>query len=86
MALESDVEGASPSDATRYDVVFVDPPFAASAWDEVLAAIDARGVLAPRGFVYVESPHDVAPTVPGKWQLHREGRAGDVRYALYRPG
>ena len=68
----------------RFDIVFVDPPFAANAWNEVLAAIDARGLLARHGFVYVESPHEVVPVVPGSWTLHREGRAGDVRYALYR--
>ena len=73
-----------PSGRERYDVVFVDPPFSAHAWDEVLAAIEAGGRLAPQGFVYVESPHDVVPAVPASWTLHREGRAGDVRYALHR--
>lgn len=79
-------QAQAPSARERFDVVFVDPPFAANAWDDVLAAIEARGLLAPQGFVYVESPHDVVPAVPGKWHVHREGRAGDVRYALYRHG
>jgi len=32
----------------------------------------------------VESPADTAPALPAHWTLHRESRAGAVRYALYR--
>ena len=75
-----------PASGSRFDVVFVDPPFGANAWGEVLAALDARGTLAPRAFVYVESPRAVVPAVPESWSLHREGFAGEVRYAVYRGG
>ncbi len=42
------------------------------------------GWLASRGWVYVESPRGNAPVLPPNWQLHREGQAGEVRFALYR--
>ncbi|HET7844368.1 MAG TPA: 16S rRNA (guanine(966)-N(2))-methyltransferase RsmD [Xanthomonadales bacterium] len=73
------------SGGAPFDVAFVDPPFAAGLWRSSLSALDA-GWLKPGGYVYVEAPvgHDRA--VPSGWTLHRESRAGDVRYALYRPG
>jgi 16S rRNA (guanine966-N2)-methyltransferase len=66
-----------------FDLVFLDPPFAAGAWEDAAAALD-RGWLAPQAFVYVESPADRLPAVPADWALHRELRAGAVRAALYR--
>jgi 16S rRNA (guanine966-N2)-methyltransferase len=71
-----------PSDP--YDVVFVDPPFAASLWDETVAALAVPGWLRDGAFVHVEMPADARASVPAHWQLHREARAGALRYALYR--
>lgn len=81
----------------RYDLIFLDPPFAADVWR---AAIDALPPwLADEAWLYLETPH--AQTAPGgsaaeptikpgpAWTLHREGRTRDVHYALYvfrRPG
>jgi len=65
------------------DIAFVDPPFARGLWPAALAALD-NGWLHDGAFVYVESPLDVTPTAPANWRLHREGRAGAVRFALYR--
>jgi 16S rRNA (guanine966-N2)-methyltransferase len=65
----------------RFDVVFIDPPFASALADPVLDALppwleqDAR--------VYLETP--LAAAVPGPgWTGLREGRTREVRYALYR--
>ena len=66
----------------NYDLVFVDPPFAAGLWEPVLAILPAR--LTQTAWLYLESPVEVVPALPGEWQLHREGTAGEVRYALYR--
>jgi 16S rRNA (guanine966-N2)-methyltransferase len=72
------------SPAQRYDLVFVDPPFALGLWDESARLLDANAWLAPAALVYVESPPEQALHLPPAWQPHREGRAGAVRYALYR--
>ncbi len=69
------------SDA-RFDLAFIDPPFAAGLWAPVLAALPER--LADAAWLYVESPADAAPDPGAGWRLHREGRTRDVRYALYR--
>lgn len=65
----------------RFDLVFLDPPFAAAAWEPALAALAPR--LAADAWVYLESPTALAPAVPPGWRLHREGHTRDVRYALY---
>ena len=65
-----------------FDVAFVDPPFDADLWQPALAALLPK--LAPGAWLYVESPPERAPKLPGEWTLHREGRTREVRYALYR--
>ena len=70
--------------AARYDIVFLDPPFAADLWSSTAQALETHERLAPGAWIYVEAPVDAAVQVPGGWDLHREGRAGGVRYALYR--
>ncbi|MET0287998.1 MAG: 16S rRNA (guanine(966)-N(2))-methyltransferase RsmD [Pseudoxanthomonas sp.] len=65
-----------------FDVVFVDPPFAAGLWEAVLAALLPK--VAAGGWIYVESPADQAPTPGPGWSLHRQGQTREVRYALYR--
>ena len=70
--------------AHRYDLVFIDPPFALGLWDESVRLLEANAWLAPAALVYVESPLEQALHLPPAWQPHREGRAGAVRYALYR--
>ncbi len=69
----------------RFDLVFLDPPFADGLWERALAALVPR--LAADAWVYVEAPAGTVPAVPPAWALHREGQTRDVRYALYRtPG
>jgi 16S rRNA (guanine966-N2)-methyltransferase len=86
-----------PTDARqRYDIVFLDPPFAGmlapgaqspGLWRPVLAALGPW--LSDHAWLYLEAPRDLgADTGIGEldsaWGLHREGTTRDVRYALYR--
>jgi 16S rRNA (guanine966-N2)-methyltransferase len=71
-------------DAAHYDVVFLDPPFAANLWGDAAQALEAHCRLLESTWIYVESPANAALELPQNWMPHREGRAGDVRYALYR--
>jgi 16S rRNA (guanine966-N2)-methyltransferase len=70
------------ADGPRFDLAFVDPPFAADLWGAVLTRLPAR--MASASWMYVESPVARMPTPPADWQLHREGQTRDVRYVLYR--
>jgi 16S rRNA (guanine966-N2)-methyltransferase len=65
--------------AERFDVAFVDPPFASDLAARALALLPPR--LAAGARVYVESGDRIEPAPP--WRALREDRAGAVRYGLY---
>ncbi|RDI97702.1 16S rRNA (guanine(966)-N(2))-methyltransferase RsmD [Dyella solisilvae] len=67
-----------------FGLVFLDPPFAQDLWSSLAQRLEQGGWLAPGAWIYVESPRAAAPTLPSTWLGHREGAAGEVRYALYR--
>lgn len=70
--------------AERYDLVFLDPPFAANRWNAAAQTLETNARLRDSAWIYVESPAGSMPELPQNWMLHREGRAGEVRFALYR--
>jgi 16S rRNA (guanine966-N2)-methyltransferase len=63
---------------SRFDVVFVDPPYRAGAQVAALGVV--RGLLAQGGRVYVES--DTAFEAPRGWTVFRRARAGNVHFHL----
>ncbi len=63
----------------RFDVAFVDPPFASDLAIRAMALLAPR--LAPGARVYVESGS--MPGLPDSWRALRNDRAGAVRYGLY---
>jgi 16S rRNA (guanine966-N2)-methyltransferase len=65
--------------ADRFDVAFVDPPYASRLQEAAMRALGP--VLKGGARVYVESDRPLA--APAGWQALREDRAGAVRYALY---
>lgn len=71
-------------DPQSFDLAFLDPPFAADLWSSAANALQESGSLAAGAWVYVESPRTQVPKLPGSWRLHRDGQAGNVRFALYR--
>ncbi|WP_116367868.1 16S rRNA (guanine(966)-N(2))-methyltransferase RsmD [Parahaliea mediterranea] len=76
----TDFLAASPS---RWDIVFIDPPFGRELAAPVLTQL-ADGHLAAQAQVYLECARQEAlPTVAPGWTLHREKTAGNVRYLLY---
>lgn len=70
--------------AQPYGLVFLDPPFALNLWSALARRLEEGGWLSPAAWIYVESPRGTVPALPESWQLHREGHAGEVCYALYR--
>ncbi|KAA2285844.1 16S rRNA (guanine(966)-N(2))-methyltransferase RsmD [Arenimonas fontis] len=71
-------------DGRRFDLVFVDPPFAAGLWQPALAALPAW--LAPGARIYLEGPAQAPPAWPADWQRLREGRTREVAYVLLQAG
>ena len=73
------------TDARAFDIVFVDPPFAAGLWQSVVTRLESGGWLAPGAFIYVELPlREPLPQWPEGWQSWRTGKAGEVGYHLLR--
>lgn len=71
-----------------FDLVFVDPPFAAGLLAAACDRLESGGWLAPGARVYLEAPaRDPLPALPAGWELLRSGVAGEVGYHLARrPG
>ena len=83
------------ADATRFlsgparlfDLVFLDPPFAAAALGPVATRLESGGWLAPGALIYLEHPRSaalaaLAPPLPPDWRVLRQGTAGAVGYDL----
>ena len=68
------------SEARRFDVIFLDPPFADVRWPELLQIAADR--LAPGGALYAEAG-DVIASVSGL-AVARRHKAGQVHYHLLR--
>ena len=66
-------------DKGRYDVIFLDPPFADDDWARLLPACRER--LAAGGFIYAEAGRAIEP--PRELALWRHARAGAVHYHLF---
>ena len=76
---------AAQAAPASYDLVFVDPPYAAALQRDALA--QAARLLHDDGLAYVEAPgaDALAHCIDARsWTLQRSGHAGDVHYALLR--
>jgi len=72
---------------TAFDIVFLDPPFAAGLLPETCVLLARNGWLAPNAWVYLEAPaRPGLPATPEGWHLHRQRQAGQVCYALFAVG
>jgi 16S rRNA (guanine966-N2)-methyltransferase len=68
---------------TRFDVVFIDPPFLADLQADLCRLLAERGWLADDALVYLEQSRDrPAPVLPDGWHTIRDKTAGEVRYRL----
>ena len=66
-----------------FDIVFLDPPFAADLLEDLCRLLDERGWLAAGARVYLEQDAErPLPRLPDGWAVLREKTAGQVRYAL----
>jgi 16S rRNA (guanine966-N2)-methyltransferase len=66
-----------------FDIVFLDPPFDADIGGDLCRLLDERGWLASGAQVYLEQDRErPLPELPAGWEVQREKKAGQVRYAL----
>ena len=73
--------------ARPFDIVFLDPPFAAGLLGPSCERLQAGGWLAPGARVYIEhTRREPLPVLPAGWRELRSGTAGEVGYHLYECG
>lgn len=66
-----------------FDIVFLDPPFAAQLHETACRLLEARAWLGRGARIYIEAPVPLAGLhLPAAWQVLREKRAGEVYYGL----
>jgi len=69
----------------RFDIVFLDPPFAAGLLGSAAQLLERRAWLAPQALIYAENAADEGlPGLPEGWQELKSKRAGEVGYHLFR--
>ena len=70
-------------DTGLFDIVFLDPPFAAENLADLCRLLAGSSLLAPAARVYIEEDR-AAPDLelPAAWQVMKTRNAGNVRYSL----
>lgn len=70
--------------ATTYNIVFLDPPFEANLWSEMINLLTQRNVLQQGSLVYLEySKYQNVDQLSDNWHLIKDKQAGDVKYCLF---
>jgi 16S rRNA (guanine966-N2)-methyltransferase len=76
-----------PASQPPFDIVFLDPPFAADVLVRCLALLEQDDWLAAGARIYVECPARAPqPDLPGGWTWLRSRAAGEVGYHLAQRG
>ena len=70
-----------------FDIVFLDPPFAAGLLGAACQCLERRRLLRSEARIYLEAPaREPLPALPADWEALRSGTAGEVGYHLFRRG
>jgi len=81
------LEYLKTAEPASFDVVFLDPPFAAGLLEKTCEAIESSGIVVAGGLVYLEQDKaQPQPVLPANWITTKDKAAGQVRYSLVRAG
>ena len=68
-----------------FDIIFLDPPYAAGLLEPAIAHIAKFDILAPHGIIIAEHPADkTLPALAPPYRLHRTYRYGKIGLTVYR--
>jgi 16S rRNA (guanine966-N2)-methyltransferase len=68
---------------SRFDIVFLDPPFGQGLIGPCCQQLQAHGWLKPETLIYLETESLLIPLpLPPSWRIERAKQAGQVRYYL----
>lgn len=66
--------------ADRFELVFVDPPYQAGLWPEILRLLP--NWLTANARIYLEHPSDQPIVIDDQWLVIKQSRAGRISYLL----
>lgn len=68
----------------QFDLIFVDPPFNQGLAPKIIDLIDSKGLVKPKGLIYIESETENANyKVPNNWQCIKDKSTKQVCCRLY---
>ena len=68
----------------KFDIIFIDPPYAAKLWDKALDTIARFDILSNHGIIVCESPMEQEmPAMAPPYSLHRTYRYGRIKVTTY---
>ena len=68
----------------KFDLVFIDPPYAAGMYDDVLKAVFMFDILSEGGIILVESPrNEPLPDAPAPYEKGRTYHYGKISLTVY---
>lgn len=68
----------------KFDIIFIDPPYADKLWDSALAAISRFDILSNHGIIVCESPMEQEmPEMKPPYFFHRTYRYGKIKVTTY---
>jgi len=69
----------------KFDIVFIDPPFASNELGLILKQLASGDLLDPGALIYIESAEPLLEcNLPNHWEIHRHKEAASVHYCLCR--
>ncbi|MCI2056501.1 MAG: 16S rRNA (guanine(966)-N(2))-methyltransferase RsmD [Oscillibacter sp.] len=69
----------------KFDIIFLDPPYAAGLLEPALAHISKFDILSPHGIIVAESPADrTLPALAEPYAIDRTYRYGKIGLTVYR--
>lgn len=69
----------------RYDLIFLDPPYASGNLERALEMIATIDIVSGNGIIVCETPVDhILPELPGQYGKTGEYRYGKIKLTLYR--
>lgn len=74
---------ATTDHACAYDIVMIDPPFAANLWQSSIDRIQQALRLNDEAHIYIEHPKQTQLTVPANWRLSKQKTAGQITASLF---
>ena len=71
----------------KYDLIFLDPPYASGLLEQALTDIAAFDICRQHGIIVAESAADtVLPALPLPYRLYREYRYGKIKLTVFHRG